>query len=83
MFAPTKTWRKWHRKVNLKEALARVCGGVGVLPLLMARSQSRERAGSAISARRFVRRYDQDEQAIKILKAWVRLLTSKSQASER
>ncbi|AFZ79522.1 60S ribosomal subunit protein L4/L1, putative [Theileria equi strain WA] len=40
MFAPTKTWRRWHRKVNLKEkrfALAVAVAASGVAPLVMAR----------------------------------------------
>jgi large subunit ribosomal protein L4e len=40
MFAPTKTWRKWHRKVNLKEKRYAVCSALAasaVPALLMAR----------------------------------------------
>ena len=40
MFAPTKTWRKWHRKVNLKEKRYAVCSALAasaVPSLLMAR----------------------------------------------
>jgi len=40
MFAPTKVWRKWHRKVNLKEKRYAVCSALAasaVPALLMAR----------------------------------------------
>ncbi|EAN32851.1 Ribosomal protein L4/L1 family protein [Theileria parva strain Muguga] len=40
MFAPTKTWRRWHRKLNLKErrlALASAVSATAVVPLVMSR----------------------------------------------
>jgi len=40
MFAPTKTWRKWHRKVNLNERRYAVCSAIAASacpPLVMAR----------------------------------------------
>ena len=40
MFAPTKTWRKWHRRVNRKMRRYAICSAVAAsaLPaLLMAR----------------------------------------------
>jgi len=40
MFAPTKIWRKWHRRVNLQQkrfALVSALSATGVAPLLMAR----------------------------------------------
>jgi len=29
MFAPLKTWRRWHRKVNLKQKKTRCCLSIG------------------------------------------------------
>ena len=40
MFAPTKTWRKWHRKVNLNERRYAICSAIAASacpPLVMAR----------------------------------------------
>lgn len=40
MFAPLKTWRKWHRKVNVtqkRHAMASAIAASGVAPLVMAR----------------------------------------------
>lgn len=40
MFAPTKVWRKWHRKINLKEkryAVASALAATASAPLVMAR----------------------------------------------
>ena len=40
MFAPTKTWRRWHRRVNLKQKRYAVCSALAasaVPSLLMAR----------------------------------------------
>ncbi|BAM40301.1 60S ribosomal protein L4/L1 [Theileria orientalis strain Shintoku] len=40
MFAPTRTWRRWHRKVNLKErrlALSVAVASTSVVPLVMSR----------------------------------------------
>jgi len=40
MFAPLKTWRRWHRKVNIKQkrhALAAALAASAVTPLVMAR----------------------------------------------
>lgn len=40
MFAPLKTWRRWHRKVNVtqkRHALASAIAASGVAPLVMAR----------------------------------------------
>lgn len=40
MFAPTKTWRRWHRKVNLNEKRYAVCSALAasaVPALVMAR----------------------------------------------
>lgn len=40
MFAPTRTWRRWHRKVNLKErrlALSVAVASTAVVPLVMSR----------------------------------------------
>ena len=46
MLAPTKTWRKWHRKVNLKEKRHAACSATagGAVVVDGERSQSRERA---------------------------------------
>jgi large subunit ribosomal protein L4e len=40
MFAPTRTWRKWHRKINISQkryALASAVAATGITPLVMAR----------------------------------------------
>lgn len=40
MFAPTKTWRKWHAKMNVTQRRYAACSGIaasGVTPLVMAR----------------------------------------------
>lgn len=40
MFAPTKTWRRWHRKVNINQRRFAVCSALAasaVVPLVMAR----------------------------------------------
>ena len=40
MFAPTKVWRRWHRRVNLKEKRYAVCSALAasaVPALLLAR----------------------------------------------
>merc|ERR1712151_428485 len=40
MFAPTKTWRRWHRSVNVKEKRAATCSALAASclpPLVMAR----------------------------------------------
>lgn len=40
MFAPTKTWRKWHKKVNQKQRRYAICSALaasGIVPLVMAR----------------------------------------------
>lgn len=45
MFAPTKTWRKWHRKVNLNERRYAVCSAIAASacpPLVMARGHKIE-----------------------------------------
>jgi len=45
MFAPTKTWRRWHRKVNLNEKRYAVCSALAasaVPALVMARGHSIE-----------------------------------------
>lgn len=40
MFAPLKTWRRWHRSVNLKQkrhAAASAVAATGIVPLVLAR----------------------------------------------
>ena len=40
MFAPLKTWRRWHRKVNVNQRRYAVCSALAasaVTPLVMAR----------------------------------------------
>lgn len=46
MFAPTKTWRRWHRKVNVAQKRYAVCSAIaasGVPALVMARGHAIER----------------------------------------
>ncbi|KNC49044.1 uncharacterized protein AMSG_05004 [Thecamonas trahens ATCC 50062] len=46
MFAPTKTWRKWHRKINLNQrrfALVSAIAASAVAPLVMARGHRVEK----------------------------------------
>lgn len=48
MYAPTRVWRRWHRKVNLKEkrkALAAAVAATAVVPLVMARGHRIEGIG--------------------------------------
>lgn len=45
MFAPTKTWRRWHRKINVTQrryAIASAIAATGVPALVMARGHSIE-----------------------------------------
>jgi len=40
MFAPLKTWRRWHRKVNVKQrrhAVASALAASAITPLVLAR----------------------------------------------
>lgn len=46
MFAPIKTWRRWHRKVNLKQkrhAIASALAASAITPLVMARGHKIEK----------------------------------------
>lgn len=46
MFAPTKTWRRWHRKINLKQKRYAMCSALAgsALPaLVMARGHRIEK----------------------------------------
>jgi len=43
MFAPLKTWRRWHRRVNIKHkrhAVVSAIAAAGVAPLVMARGHN-------------------------------------------
>ena len=43
MFAPLKTWRKWHRKINLtqkRHAVASALAASAVAPLVLARGHN-------------------------------------------
>jgi large subunit ribosomal protein L4e len=45
MFAPTKTWRRWHRKVNIKQrryAIVSAIAASGIPSLVMAKGHSIE-----------------------------------------
>jgi len=47
MFAPLKTWRRWHRKVNLKQrrhAVASALAASALVPLVLARGHRIEKA---------------------------------------
>merc|ERR1719183_877052 len=47
MFAPTKTWRKWHAKINVTQKRYAACSAIaasGVTPLVMARGHRVEDA---------------------------------------
>ncbi len=51
MFAPTKVWRKWHRKVNIKEkryAVASALAASALPSLVLARGHRIEQVGSAL-----------------------------------
>jgi len=40
MFAPLRTWRRWHRRVNIKQkrhAAASAIAASGIVPLVLAR----------------------------------------------
>ena len=53
MFAPTKVWRKWHRKVNLNErrcAVASAIAPVACPPLVMARGHRIDDVPSYLSS---------------------------------
>jgi len=46
MFAPTKIWRRWHRKINVKEKRYAVCSALAasaVPALVMARGHRIEK----------------------------------------
>ena len=43
MFAPTKTWRRWHRKVSLAQKRYAMCSAIaatGVPALVMAKGEN-------------------------------------------
>merc|ERR1719468_1455673 len=45
MFAPTKTWRRWHRKVNVKQRQYAICSAIaasGIPGLVMAKGHKIE-----------------------------------------
>lgn len=53
MFAPTKTWRRWHRKINVNQRRYAICSAIaatGIPALVMSK-------GKETFYNRFVKQY--------------------------
>merc|ERR1712098_353919 len=73
MFAPTKTWRKWHRRVNRKMRRYAICSAVAAsaLPaLLMARGHKVEKVNEVpCVVEAGVENFSKTKQAVTLMKA--------------
>merc|ERR1712029_95972 len=73
MFAPTKTWRKWHRRVNRKMRKYAICSAVAAsaLPgLLMARGHKVEKVNEVpCVVEAGVENFSKTKQAVTLMKA--------------
>jgi len=77
MFAPTKTWRKWHRKVNLHQKRYAMCSAIaatGIPALVMAKGHSVEQISEVpLVVSDKIQEYNKTKQAVIFLrriKAW-------------
>jgi len=71
MFAPTKVWRKWHRKINLKQrryAVASAIAASSCAPLVMARGHRVEKIPE-IPLVVDIKEVKKTSEAVKLLKA--------------
>lgn len=77
MFAPTKTWRRWHRKINVNQKRYAVCSAIaasGVPSLVMSKGHMiGETAEFPLVVSDKVQEYDKTKQAViflRRLKVW-------------
>lgn len=77
MFAPTKTWRRWHRKINVNQKRYAICSAIaasGVPALVMSKGHMvGETAELPLVVTDKVQEYDKTKQAViflKRLKIW-------------
>jgi len=77
MFAPTKTWRRWHRKVNVKQRQYAICSAIaasGIPGLVMAKGHKIEETTECpLVLSDKVEEYKKTKDAVKILRktaAW-------------
>jgi len=77
MFAPTKTWRRWHRKINVNQKRYAVCSAIaasGVPALVMSKGHMiQETAEFPLVVSDKVQEYDKTKQAViflRRLKIW-------------
>jgi len=77
MFAPTKTWRRWHRKININQKRYAICSAIaasGVPALVMSKGHMvGETAELPLVVTDKVQEYDKTKQAViflKRLKIW-------------
>jgi large subunit ribosomal protein L4e len=72
MFAPTKTWRRWHRKINVNQKRYAVCSAIaasGVPALVMSKGhliQETQEFPLVVSDK--VQEYDKTKQAVVFLR---------------
>lgn len=73
MFAPTKTWRRWHRRVNVtqrRHAAASAISASGVTALVMAKGHAIERVNEVpLVVSDKVQEYKKTKQAVALLKS--------------
>lgn len=73
MFAPTKTWRKWHRKINVNQRRYAMCSALAAtaLPaLVMARGHRIDNIGEVpLVVDNSIEKMSKTKDAVKLLKA--------------
>lgn len=73
MFAPTKTWRRWHRKVNVNQRRYAICSAVaatGLPALVMARGHRIDNIGEVpLVVSNSIEKLSKTKEAVKLLKA--------------
>ena len=73
MFAPTKTWRRWHRKVNINQRRYAICSAVaatGLPALLMARGHRIDNIGEVpLVVSNSIEKFTKTKEAVKLMKA--------------
>lgn len=73
MFAPTKTWRRWHRRINIQQRRFAMCSAIaatGVPSLVMARGHRIEGIPEVpLVVSNTVEDYKKTKQAVEFLKA--------------
>jgi len=72
MFAPTKTWRRWHRKINVNQKRYAVCSAIaasGVPALVMSKGHLiQETSEFPLVVSDKVQEYDKTKQAVMFLR---------------